>query len=56
MKTATKLSKQQNYQLKTLEEGINYYDITANTKRDKDGQTWRRLKRIEIVVFENLVA
>ena len=24
---------------------------TANTKESKDGQTWRRLKRIEIAFF-----
>ena len=29
---------------------------TASTKGDTDGQTWRRLKRIAVVVFENLLA
>ena len=38
---------------KGLKEDINN---TANTKGDTDGKTWRRLKRIAIVVFENLSA
>ena len=29
------------------------YENTANTKGFMDGQTWRRLKRIIIVVFQN---
>ena len=36
-----------------LKEGINY---TANTKAGTDGQSWRRLLQIAIVVFENLLA
>ena len=40
--------------LKTWKEGINYN--TANTKGGTDGQTWRRLKKISIVVFVNLLA
>ena len=35
------------------QEGINN---TANTKGETDGKTWRRLKRVAIVVFENLLA
>lgn len=29
---------------------------TANLKEDRDRQTWRRLKRIAIAVFENSLA
>ena len=39
--------------LKTLKESINY---TANINVGTDEQTWRRLKRIEIVGFWKLLA
>ena len=50
--TATKLSETKQM-LIMFKEGIN---DTANTKGSTDGQTWRRLKRIAIVVFENMLA
>ena len=40
--------------LKTLKEGINH--IIVNTIVRTDGQTWRKLTRIKIVSFENLLA
>ena len=53
VETATKLSETLKELLKMLKEGINY---PANTKGSTDAQTWRRLKRIAIVVFEKLLA
>ena len=51
--TATKLRETSKLQLKTWKEVIN---DTTDTKGEVDGQTWRRLKRIEVVVFGNLLA
>ena len=31
-------------------------NVVATTKGDTDRKTWRRLKRITIVIFENLLA
>lgn len=53
MGTATKLTKTWKLSLETSKEGMNN---TANVKGSTDGQTWRRLKRIAIVMFENLLA
>ena len=39
--------------LKTWNEGINNI---ANTKGKKDEQSWRRLERMTIAVFETLLA
>ena len=39
--------------LKILKEGINHI---VNTIVRTDGQTWRKLTRIKIVSFENLLA
>ena len=44
--------KNSNLQLKTTNEGVN---STADTKGGANWQTWRRLKRTEIVGFEKFI-
>lgn len=37
------------------EAALNIINVTANTKQAMDGQTWGKLNRIALVVFENLL-
>ena len=53
VRTAIKLSETWKWLLQTWNEGINN---TEDGKVATDGQSWRRLKRIAIVVFKNLLA